>query len=343
MDPSKLISVVVPVYNQESNLYRSIPDLINQSYSNIEIIVINDGSTDRSPEIIKEYAVKDARIRYVDKENGGLVSAVITGIKKSVGDYIAFVDPDDRVKENFIEVLASNIGDFDILCGGFITRTENRYIPYFLSGGCYIGEAQLQALRKRFLFDIKSLGISNEIFISRWNKLYKRSVLINSLQDIEKNVGISLGEDTVFTYIVLGKVTSLSVVKSPCGYIYDMSSPTSMMSADQIETHITKSKNAYMALHGLMVSNSDLLLANELYYLLVDSLYQRLLRSSSGTDFSHLVDFLSHDELYLQSIRDISTSCSYVNRVLLNLKLFISNKSVIRCIQKIFSIINKAL
>ena len=95
MNYSKLISVIIPVYGVEKYIRECLDSVIKQSYENLEIIVINDGTRDRSAEIAKEYAQKDNRVRVYDYENGGLSAARNRGLELAQGDYISFVDGDD--------------------------------------------------------------------------------------------------------------------------------------------------------------------------------------------------------------------------------------------------------
>ena len=94
----KLISVIVPVYNIEKYLRRSINSIINQTYSNLEIILVDDGSTDESGKICDEYANIDSRIKVIHKKNGGQASAINLGLDIAKGDYIGFSDRDDYIK-----------------------------------------------------------------------------------------------------------------------------------------------------------------------------------------------------------------------------------------------------
>ena len=98
-----LVSVIVPIYNSERFLSETIESILNQSYRNLEIILINDGSTDNSKQICKEYSTKDKRIVYIKKENGGVVTARNDGITKATGEYILPVDSDDIIKNTYIE------------------------------------------------------------------------------------------------------------------------------------------------------------------------------------------------------------------------------------------------
>ena len=105
------ISIVLPVYNQERFLRDALESVGAQTYSDIEIIVVNDGSTDSSLRIATEYAKRDPRVKIVSQDNGGLLAANVTGIKAATGDYICFFDPDDRIGPNFIASFASEIDE----------------------------------------------------------------------------------------------------------------------------------------------------------------------------------------------------------------------------------------
>lgn len=124
MDSNYCVSVVVPIYNQEAYLRKSIPAILNQSYSNLEIILVNDGSTDNSIEIMKEYAISDSRIKIIEKTNGGLVDATVTGIEACTGELLCFLDPDDYWGSDFVE--------------NFVNAMDNAYD--FISAGYYIDD-----------------------------------------------------------------------------------------------------------------------------------------------------------------------------------------------------------
>ena len=101
----ELISVIVPVYNVEKILPYSLESIINQTYKDLEIIVVNDGSTDSSPEICKEYAKKDKRIKIINQKNKGLSGARNSGIDVANGKYISFIDSDDVISNEFFSYL----------------------------------------------------------------------------------------------------------------------------------------------------------------------------------------------------------------------------------------------
>ena len=102
MSEKPLISVVVPVYNVAKYLKKSIESIVNQTYTNLEIILVDDGSKDESGEICEDYSLKDSRIIVIHKPNGGLSDARNAGIKQAKGEYITFVDSDDTIDYDMI-------------------------------------------------------------------------------------------------------------------------------------------------------------------------------------------------------------------------------------------------
>ena len=103
------VSIVVPVYNAQEHLEETISSLLAQTYRELEIVLVNDGSTDKSPEICKAFAEKDSRIKVIDKQNGGLISARKTGIDNAAGDYVMFSDADDWLPVDAAETLVNAI------------------------------------------------------------------------------------------------------------------------------------------------------------------------------------------------------------------------------------------
>ena len=127
------ITVIVPVYNVENYLNKCLDSLINQTYKNLEIIVINDGSTDNSGIICQEYAQKDNRIIYVEKENGGQSEARNMGLDRMTGSYVTFVDSDDWVESDYVETLYQKITEYqtDIAVGNYCKFNESDSNFYF--------------------------------------------------------------------------------------------------------------------------------------------------------------------------------------------------------------------
>lgn len=113
MEDKTLFSIIVPVYNSETFLENCIHSIIMQTYQNYEVIIINDGSTDGSINILKKYEEQDKRVKVFSKENGGLSSARNYGISKATGDYIVFLDSDDYISDNYLETIWNEINKFN--------------------------------------------------------------------------------------------------------------------------------------------------------------------------------------------------------------------------------------
>ncbi len=127
-----LISVIVPVYNVEKYLDRCVESIVTQTYKNLEIILVDDGSRDNSGIICDNWAKKDSRIKVYHKQNSGAGDTRNYGVEKAIGKYIAFVDSDDVIAENYFEVLYNNLlqNSADISCCDYFEFEENT-VPVF--------------------------------------------------------------------------------------------------------------------------------------------------------------------------------------------------------------------
>lgn len=228
---NKLVSIIVPIYNQEKYLEKSLKSILNQTYENLEIILVNDGSTDKSSDIIESYKNKDSRIKVVNKLNGGLSSAIIAGLEIISSDYTAFIDPDDYVGEEYIENFVRNIYESDIVAMGFYYDDNGKFNPYNLkkTGIIDVDEA------RKFIRDTGSSRINNLIFVSRWNKLYKTEILRFMLPELRNYQKVTIGEDSIFNALALAYSSKISVVSSPNSYFYNISNDNSMMKIEKAE------------------------------------------------------------------------------------------------------------
>ena len=174
---NKKITVIVPVYNVEHYLDKCLDSLINQTYKNLEIIVINDGSTDNSGIICQEYAQKDNRIIYVEKENGGQSEARNMGLDRMTGSYVTFVDSDDWVESDYVETLYQKITEYqaDIAVGNYYSFNQSEGMYYFhIFGDSYYEKVYDNVSIFENLYESKEM--KNIAFISVWGKLYRASL-----------------------------------------------------------------------------------------------------------------------------------------------------------------------
>lgn len=215
---NELISIIVPIYNKEDYLPQCLDSIINQSYTNFEVLLINDGSTDESGKICVEYAERDIRFRYFEKENGGVSSARNLGLERSEGAYITFIDSDDWVEFNYLEVL------YNALRENNADVAISSYKSYYLDGKFYLRvyssqEEEFLRIGKRnrdvFLEEFPKLGKLNHDFHCIASKLFKRELLESQKFD----ESINYGEDLYFFFNLYLKMQSIIYVKEAT-YIY---------------------------------------------------------------------------------------------------------------------------
>lgn len=197
MQEKVLLSVVVPVYNSEKFISACIESIINQTYENLEIILVDDGSTDNAGKICDKYALKDERIKCIHKQNEGACYARRDGILAASGEFITFVDSDDWIDLNMYEellgVLLENNGD--IITSGFTQDKEGVASFDLVEEGIYEGEKKEQ-LCVDMIYDRRY--DSGGIMMSLCNKIYRRSLIVPYILDLPKH--ICLWEDIVYVY-----------------------------------------------------------------------------------------------------------------------------------------------
>ena len=177
---SPLISVIVPVYKVEQYLHRCVDSILAQSHTNLEIILIDDGSPDRSGEICDEYAVKDSRIRVIHKENSGVSTARNAGLDICRGEYIAFVDSDDYILPQMYESMLATLaeGEVDIcVCQWQYEKADGTQVVSSDKIDPAIYGHKPAGEFAEFLY--KAGPYENGVVVSVWNKLYRRSVFQN--------------------------------------------------------------------------------------------------------------------------------------------------------------------
>lgn len=190
------ISVIVPIYKVEDYLHRCVDSIINQTYTNLEIILVDDGSPDDCPMICDEYAEKDNRIRVVHKKNGGLSDARNAGIDIATGEYIMFIDSDDFVDIEMMESMMKNMIDNNVdmvVCNIKYVYEDREVVKY--------NQADRILDRYEAMEEYLKDGVVQAV---AWNKLYKKS-LIN---DMRYKVG-KTNEDEFFTYKVVDKTDKI--------------------------------------------------------------------------------------------------------------------------------------
>ena len=204
------ISVILPIYNVEKYLEKCLESLLAQTYEALEIILVNDGSKDRSLEICKAYEAKDSRIKVIDKPNEGVALTRNRGLEVATGDYIAFVDPDDWVEPEMYASLMSQIKKWEspvCLCNFFKdTKRRSQAKCFEFEDEMLEGEAIIEKLINDMIGMSDLLPKYTMIMGSVWRGLYKRSFIeAHAIQFVPK---LSIMEDLVFMVQVLLKCVS---------------------------------------------------------------------------------------------------------------------------------------
>lgn len=210
-----LLSIVIPAYNIEKYISRCLDSLINQTYHNLEIIVVNDGSTDNTSIIIDEYSHKDKRIIPIHKDNEGVSIARLVGMKKANGSYVGFVDGDDVVDNDMFELLMNNAKkyDADISHCGYVMDFPDGHSDMYYGTNKIIIQDNKTGLKDLLLGEFVEPGL--------WNKIYKKNLIINYINNVNMDYSIRNLEDLLVNYFMF-KESNLSVYQDVCKYHYTL-------------------------------------------------------------------------------------------------------------------------
>lgn len=207
MNLNSKISVIIPVYNAQDTIEQTVHSVTSQSYQNLEIILVNDGSTDTSYEICKKLQLEDSRIKIFDKENGGVASARNIGIAHATGQYIIHADADDIVLPNaYLNLInEANRSNAAIVVGGYYSGFENNYVE------------KIPGIEIKDPVVFSKQMLQDKIHAGLWNKLV-RSDLYNNFQFKE---GLDYKEDLIFFVIQLMRYKpEISTIQEPVYFYY---------------------------------------------------------------------------------------------------------------------------
>lgn len=212
-------SVIIPAYNAEKTLQRCLDSLIRQDYADYEILLVNDGSTDRSDEICRAFADDTPQIRYFEKENGGVSSARNLGLEHATGDYILFVDSDDYVSNDYFRVLH--------------TAVEKNPADLILFSAClWHGETpEYRVEEDRFFSEDEEVAakicksIRNQMISSLWIKAMKRQII--EKEGLRFHPALSIAEDTLFAIAFASQAHTVAAI-SPVLYHVSLENESSL-------------------------------------------------------------------------------------------------------------------
>lgn len=224
------ISVIVPAYNIQNYISRCLDSILNQTYTNIEIIIVDDGSCDKTPEILDQYDKQYENITVIHKKNNGVSQARIDGINGATGDWIGFVDGDDEIEADMFEQLLNNALEYNVEishCGYQMIFPSGRIDKYYDTDQLFIQS------NKRGIVDLLNGTL---IEPGLWNKLYKHD-LFNRINISKIDTSIKINEDLLLNYFLF-KASKKSVYNDKCLYHYmirENSAATSKVNKNKLE------------------------------------------------------------------------------------------------------------
>ena len=207
------ISIIVPVYKVEKYLRRCLDSIVNQTFTDWECILVDDGSPDNSGKICDEYAEKDERFRVFHQKNAGVSAARNKGIDEARGEFVNFVDSDDWVDSSLLETTIEYAKDYEIVFwGNYNCLEDGNIVAHIPKESSCINNDE----KENELYHLKNNIERFEYFGYTWNKMFRMSVIRNhSIKFIE---GLTLREDELFTMEYCQYITSLKVISAPLYY-----------------------------------------------------------------------------------------------------------------------------
>lgn len=309
------ISIIIPVYNAEKYLSVCLNSLLNQSYNNIEVLLINDGSSDRSKEICMEYESIDSRFRLFNKENGGVSSARNLGLKHATGEWIYFLDSDDWLELDTFEKLLLEGNNYDYIRHSFAEifneKTQEKIVR------------KITPLRKKeeYLYQI----ISRKTTLGVWGALYKSLIAKN----LSFDENMSCGEDWLFLAQYLREVNRIKIINDPL-YNYNRTnenSCTSKFSRKKYEDTLRSLNKIYQMLPEKAQSQKQTALFDIKYHFLF-SLLKNNNDIFTWDDYHTVLNYNKFSKTKL-----IFTPIEKRKKIFL---LLGSNKYIFKCMQKIY-------
>ncbi len=301
----EMVSIIVPIYNQEKYLHRSIESILCQTWKDLDIVLVNDGSTDNSLKIIQSYQIKDKRINIIDQSNQGLVGAVITGINNAKGEYTCFVDPDDFIGKDYVENYMSNIGQFDFVAMGYHSKKEEAIFDYLLLEDGEFNKEDLCKKKNELFNEFGKLNFAPRFGVTRCNKLYKTELLKNILPTYSMCRTISLGEDSIFTFLLLSHAKNCKTLRRVNEYYYETCSDNSMSLHTESTVFYTKIVNTRECFREILKDYDTCIeQADYLFFLLCNNLLVRTRFSNDFAGYSKAFRLIHDDSVYNHVFRE---------------------------------------
>ena len=313
------ISIIVPVFNVEQYLPRCIESILAQTYKNLEIILISDGSTDGTDEVIREYAKKDSRIIPIFKENSGVSDTRNRGLDIATGDYIGFVDGDDYIDPEMYETLLKNAieNNADISHCGYQMVFPSR-VDYYYNTGKKVIQDNKKGIRDIIVGDYVEPGV--------WNKLYRADIL----KELRMPPDIKINEDVIFNFYAF--VNSQKSVYEDIPYYYYLVRKGSAANSELNENQLFDPVKVRKMIYEYCMSNLEDKLKSIAYCSYLNSI-MRLYRTVHNNSLNQ---YKTEAKFYREQIK--KEKCRFVlsKRVLIDKLLFFHCTGLLMFIYNIY-------
>lgn len=291
----KLVSVVIPAYNCENTIQECIVSIQDNTYREFEIVVINDGSTDHTLNILNSLQNIYHNIRIINIENSGVSYARNMGIKESKGDLITFVDSDDTVEKDYLGILVKEVSDCDLVVCNYKYIGKGKKIEYISQYGCYSIEEFNKCFMLYFDFDLLN---------SPCNKIYKKQIIVDNLIMFPKNK--NLGEDFFFNIDYLQVCSKIKFIPNILyNYYINPSSLTTSLRDDylQIQMKLIERVKMYLVSQNCFSAfNSERVkrLHNSIYVSFLQEIFQgKLDKREKRFYFENIVNVFKTDKEFI--------------------------------------------
>lgn len=230
-----MISVIITCYNADKTIVRAISSLENTSFKDYEILVINDGSTDKSRELVEEYITSHPKVKLLNQTNLGIAGAASNGIRHATGDYLMFLDADDYVDEDYLACINARINNYDILALSYKVVDEKGKIlqEKIKQNQQFDDDKDMKGLLNKLYFDNHSFSGFKYVPIYKWTKVIKTSIALKVVSEYEKE-NFVLYEDMCLTLLCVANAKNLKITDY-CGINY----------VQQAKTHSRSHQKSY--------------------------------------------------------------------------------------------------
>lgn len=314
-DPIKqkvFISIVVPVYNVEKYLRQCVDSILSQTFTDFELILVDDGSKDSSPEICDEYSVNNECVFVIHQPNGGQVKARKAGLKKAIGEYIFFVDSDDWIEPNALEVACKSAKDNNadiVTFDGYFCYSNNRRLPVGQSipSGVFDKKAMIEKIYPNMLYSGRFFYFG--IYAAMWNKIFRRSILTPNMVNVDPR--LKIGEDGVTTFATFLDAKRVCVLGSQ--HLYDYRDNNFSITRSYCPNQFNNAKLLIQTLRDINTKKNvydlstqiDYYLMYNVYSIFIEEFYYRY-KKSYAQRIKYLTE-IANDK----SVIEVANRCDY--------------------------------